>query len=74
MNGQTSLSTHPHAPRSCRHAFVNRHDERASPLGWEVVVLVGHAKLDGAKVLTDLGEREPSDLVEAEERLGRAAA
>ena len=54
--------------------FVRRHDERVSPLVREVVVLLEHGKFDGAKVLSDLGEREPADLDEAEERLGREQA
>jgi len=57
-----------------RHEFARRHDERVSPLVREIVVLPKHGKLDGAKVLRNLGEREPSDLDEAEERLGREQA
>jgi len=76
MNREASLLTHPHAPRRRRHAFARRHDERVSPLVREVVVLLEHGKLDGAKVLRDLGEREPADLEEAEagDRLGREQA
>jgi len=71
MNREASFPPHPHTPRRRRHAFARRHDERVSPLVREVVVLLEHGKLDGAKVLRDLGEREPPDLDEAEERLGR---
>jgi len=74
MNGKASFATHPHAPRRRRHAFARRHDERVSPLVREVVVLLEHGKLDGAKVLSDFGEREPADLDEAEEPLGREQA
>ena len=74
MNREASLPTHPHTPRRRRHAFARRHDERVSPLVWEVVVLLEHGKLDRAKVLRDVGEREPADLDEAEERLGREQA
>jgi len=70
MNGQASLPTHPHAPRRRRHAFARRHDERVSSLVRGVVVLLGHGKLDGAKVLSDLSAREPADFDEAEVRLG----
>jgi len=74
MNREASFPAHPHAPRRRRHAFARRHDERVSPLVREVVVLLEHGKLDGAKVLTDLGEREPADLDKAEERLAREQA
>ena len=37
-------------------------------------MLLEHGKLDGDKVLADLGEREPADLDEAEERLRREQA
>jgi len=74
MNSQASFPPHSHAPRRRRHAFARRHDERVSPLVREVVELLEHGKLDGAKVLRDLGEREPADLDEAEERLGRDQA
>ena len=74
MNSQASVPPHPHAARRCRHAFARRHDERVSALVWEVVVLLEHGKLAGAKVLSDLGEREPADLDEEEERLGREQA
>ena len=53
---------------------TRRHNERVSALVREVVVLLEHGKLDRAKVLRDLGEREPADLDEAEERLGREQA
>jgi len=74
MNSQASFPPHSHAPRRRRHAFARRHDERVSPLVEGVVVLPEHSKLDGAKVLRDLGECEPADLDEAEERLGREQA
>ena len=75
MNGKASSPTHPHAPRRRRHVVVRRHDERVSPFVREIVVLHDeHGKLDGAKVLTDLGEREPADLDEAEEAIGREQA
>ena len=74
MNSQASFPAHPHAARRRRHAVARRHDERVSALVWEVVVLPEHGKVDGAKVLRDLGEREPPDLDEAKERLGREQA
>ena len=64
MNGQASFPTHELVPRGRQHVFVRRHDERVSPLVREVVVLLEYGKLDGAKVLTDFGEREPADLDE----------
>jgi len=70
MNGEASFPPHPHAPRRRRHAFARRHDDRVSALVREVVVLLEHGKVDGAKVLSDLGEGEPANLDEAEERLG----
>jgi len=70
MNREASFPPHPHAARRRRHAFARRHDERVPPLVREVVVLLEHGKLDGAKMLTGLGEREPADLDEAEEPLG----
>jgi len=74
MNREASFPTHPHTPKRRRHAFARRHDDRVSLLVREVVVLLEHGKLNGAKVLRDLGEREPADLDEAEERLGREQA
>ena len=74
MSGKTRLPTHAHAARRRRDALVRRHDERVPPLVRQVVVLPEHGQLDGAKVLRDLGEREPADLDEAEEPLGREQA
>ena len=71
LNGEASFPTHSHAPRRRRHAFVRRHNERVSPLVREIVMLLEHGKLDGAKVLTDLGEREPADLDGVEEASGQ---
>jgi len=69
MNGEASFP-----PRRHRHAFACRHDEQILPLVREVVVLLECGKLDGAKVLIDLGEGEPADLDKAEKCLGREQA
>ena len=69
MNGKASFP-----PRRHRHAFARRHDEQILLLVREVIVLLECGKLDGAKVLIDLGEGEPADLDNAEKCLGREQA
>ena len=49
---------------------MRQHDKQVSTLIREIVVLLEHGKLDRTKVPTDFGEREPTNLDEAEERLG----
>lgn len=74
MDGEACLATHSYTLRRGRHRFVEGNDERVALLIREVVVLPEHGELDGAEMAPDFGEREPTDLDEAEECPGRHQA